>query len=234
MVVQDGKNPIEEEVQVDFDFADIREFDDRGVRFLITQLMGPDATLVAPHTIAQTVCQQPWGTVVRIADPDEPMGDEEEDPVAMVSVIPMDPIASYIEERTNAKMGRSDVGWLILERLLNMPPQVVPPMLKMLHNELKDSPFKTLAMFTKVFQWTSEDNDEATFKKQKRECQYFHMEDEFLEKHAIQKVDFTFKCPSAVPDSRRLFGNDGIDPFRRLLFIPTEKLADIVADMESQ
>jgi protein BCP1 len=147
-----------------------------------------------------------------------------------VSVIPIDSISSYLEERTNAKMNGSEIGWMILERLLNMPPQVIPPLLNMLHNELKDSPFKILAVIIKVFQWTPEETEEKT-KKQKREYQYFHLEDEILEKYAIQKVDFTFKNPSQVPDSRRLWGNEGIDPSRRLVFIPVEKLAQIVLDM---
>ena len=83
-----------------------------------------------------------------------------------------------------------------------------------------------------------EQDDSAPVTKRKKKSKtfsniyYFQAEDEFLEKHA--EFTFDYRPPKQqATDSRRAFSEFGIDPSRRVMFVPASKLSEIVKEVET-
>ncbi|KAI8816149.1 p21-C-terminal region-binding protein-domain-containing protein [Fimicolochytrium jonesii] len=151
--------------------------------------------------------------------------------------------------------------WLLNERLLNMPPQIVPPMLKMLLEEIESaveegtSPdFAHFVYVSKIYRevegMTEEEaaggDDDGTGrgKKKKRRKEksasedapvfFFQMEDEIIQEHATFTFDYPFAKPAQQStDSRRAFHEFGIDPLRRVMVIPKEEMRNVLAALEA-
>ncbi|KAJ3021638.1 Mss4p nuclear export [Thoreauomyces humboldtii] len=134
----------QETVDVDFEFFDPKEIDFHGIKSLLRQTFANDADVMPASALAEIIiAQAAVGSTVKVVD--------EQDPYALMTVLGfaqhgeaegVKEVKAYLSEKAR-KAGCGDqfdsilpdAGWIINERLINMPAQIVPPMLKMLLEE---------------------------------------------------------------------------------------------------
>ncbi|KAM0791991.1 hypothetical protein ACM66B_007103 [Microbotryomycetes sp. NB124-2] len=148
-------------IDVDFEFFDPQPQDYHSIKLLLTQLLSGDAVQVDVGSIADLLVEQKLvGTTVKTD------GGNESDPYAVLSVVNLNvhkdragikDLISYLLSKTTSNKALHDklsnllstsatessadqprhVGLVLSERLVNMPAQIVPPMYKMLGEELQ-------------------------------------------------------------------------------------------------
>ena len=125
----------------------------------------------------------------------------------------------------------AQVGLVLTERLINVPSEVVPPMYKMLVEEIswaleEKEPynFTHYLILSKTYREvaSSLDEDDERSRKHKKqrksngkigeEIFYFHPEDEVLQSHASSSGSFEYKSEVSQSDSKRAFQELGIQP----------------------
>ncbi|KAI5480669.1 protein bcp1 [Pseudohyphozyma bogoriensis] len=145
-----------EMLDVSFDFFDPQAHDYHSIKLLLSQLLSHDAASLDLGGVADLVLEQKLvGSTVKTDG-------NEGDPYAVLTVLnlnvhkdkaPISALINYILSKlpsTSAFHSKlttllshpssstsSDIGIVLSERLVNMPPQVVPPMYRMLEEELK-------------------------------------------------------------------------------------------------
>ncbi|ANB12633.1 Bcp1p [Sugiyamaella lignohabitans] len=145
----------EEIVNVDFDYFDIKEIDFHATKNLLRQLLDADAVEFDLSALADLIItQSSLGSTIKTDGVDS-------DPFAILTVLNLNQhkdkpvikaLADYFIQKTansaefNRKLRQlfstsstSSVGLIIQERLINMPTEVVPPMYKMLADELEEA-----------------------------------------------------------------------------------------------
>ncbi|CDS01790.1 hypothetical protein, partial [Sporisorium scitamineum] len=157
-------------IHVDFDFRAPQEIDFQALKRLLQQLFYThntklDLSSLADH-IAKTSTSQGVGTTIKIVD------DEDQDPYAFVSAITLssdkkqgseaaNSLTRYLLEVTNKPSTKAvhdliksaasrtstnaPVIAVLHERMVNMPPQVAPPLYQMLLEEVRASLSSTSA-----------------------------------------------------------------------------------------
>jgi protein BCP1 len=144
------------------------------------------------------------------------------------------------------------VGLVICERLINMPVQVIPPMYRMLKDELdteNNSPFKFthLIIPSRTYHLSIEEESyltnmkEAKSKKKKTKATAasatsrptdgvysFHPEDEHIQQASLHTVDYPFTATSPEPRNSESFG---LDIRGRMMLVPFEKFEGLVEKM---
>ncbi|KAI8916538.1 p21-C-terminal region-binding protein-domain-containing protein, partial [Powellomyces hirtus] len=255
-----------ETVDVDFEFFDPKPIDFHGLKSLLRQTFANDSDLIPTSELADLIIAQPSvGTTVKVED--------EHDPYALMTVIgftehaekgSVKAVREYVLEKARkAGPGVADqvetllptAAWLVNERLINMPPQVVPPMLTMLMEEVEwaiedGEPFKFdyFVYISKIYKeiessLVEEDgvvvDEKVKGKKKKAKTAaaeptifYFQSEDEVFAEHAELTFDFKFTKSLQSSDSRRAFQEYGIDPLRRVFIIKQEKMKGLLKELE--
>ncbi|KAJ3410966.1 Mss4p nuclear export [Chytridiales sp. JEL 0842] len=186
----DDSGSDDEKVEVDFDFFDPSEIDFHGIKMLLRQLFMNDSEMFDLSAITDSIIvSKNYGSVVK-------SDDSSSDPLALMTVVPLTsdpfkPLAEYILQKSSkhtaherfekAMKNGKDVVFLINERLINMPAEIVPPMFKMLVEELEYAiskkmlhPFKYFIMMSKTYREirglpeASDDEDNVTIHKKKK------------------------------------------------------------------
>jgi len=261
---------INEIVDVDFEFFDPQPQDFYGYKILLKQIFGNDHEYINLSDLADLVLSQPLlGSSVKVQSEDP----KKEDPYAMLSVLNMQEhkdkisiqqIKKYLNDRLTKKQvslkklngylndESKPVGLLLNERLINMPPQVVPPMFRMLLEEIQWAiddkepyEFAYYMVISKLYRMVEskvdkDENAPQTSVKNNKKSRidpedlnkvfYFQPEDEIIEKYSVLKVDFRM-AKATNTDSKRTFYDYGIDPFRRVLVFPADKLQTITNEI---
>lgn len=131
--------------------------------------------------------------------------------------------------------GSAHVGLVLGERLINMPPEISPPMYSMLVDELEAAvedkepwDFTHYLVVSKTYHEVQSVLDEQSrkAKKAKEEAPlfYFHPEDEVLQKHAVATGSFPFtKDDESVADSKRAFQEMGVRSMGYMALIEAPK-----------
>ncbi|KAI3402948.2 BCP1 [Candida oxycetoniae] len=273
---------MEDTVNVDFDFFDLNpEVDFHATKNFIRQLFGDDHGEFDISGIANLILEKgSVGTSIKTEG-------ETSDPFALLSVInlgdnlsnpSLKKLVEYVLNKTKSNMElnltlkkllkndagsdedekRARVGLIVSERLINMPVEVVPPMYKMLLEEMQNAnkkddafaksyDFDYFLIISKVYQLVDAvekiDDEETSGKKRKTmvggpkqvEMDYFHLEDPILEDNAVSKGIFDYNNKNKQEtDSRRVFTEYGIDPKLSIILIKKEKLEKSVKEMEKQ
>ncbi|GME82898.1 unnamed protein product [Ambrosiozyma monospora] len=142
-------------------------------------------------------------------------------------------------------------GLIISERLLNMPVETAPPMYRMLLEEMekaddkdKEYKFDYFLIPSRVYKLVASTIDEemddeglTRSKKAKKgtnlpeELDYYHYEDEVLEKHSLYHGYFDFTNEKVESDGRRVFTEYGIDPKFSLILIDKKSLLKASEEM---
>ena len=257
----DDDQSMPDTIQVDFDFFGVREIDFHAIKRLLSVLFGvADAqNLPLSEMTERILAQKSVGTTVKCDG-------EESDPYALLTAIPLDVEGEYCKalnalieskcpkdqkERVVASALKKHNLFLFNERLINMPPQIAPPMFRMLKEEIASEGilpkydyfvyiYKEYREVDAEVDVPSEDSPKQQPPKKKKKqatnqaMHFFNAEDQVLKQHA--EFSFNYKPPktdsSRVTDAMRVFSDFGIDEERCVMFIKCdklEKLADAVS-----
>ncbi|KAJ1724078.1 Mss4p nuclear export, partial [Coemansia biformis] len=140
-----GSGSSEDIVNVDFEYFDPAPIDFHAMKRMLVGSFGDDAEEFELSELVDLILEQSAvGSTVKMED--------DADPYAFMSVIGLREHASKkVMQQLVAYLRRKDrsgkisavldgnTGLLLNERVINMPPQIVPPMLKMLTGEMKEA-----------------------------------------------------------------------------------------------
>jgi len=139
---------------------------------------------------------------------------------------------------------QNHVGFIYSERLINMPVQVIPPMYRMLGDEIQwalddNEPyrFSHLLFISRTYRLSAEQAQELqpqSRRKKQKAAQpaavggvfSFHPEDEYIQKFASYTLDYSFT--TTQPREKDSFG---LDLGGRLMLVPADKLPLIVTSL---
>lgn len=252
-------------VDVDFDFFDPNpKVDYHALKRLLAQLFSADAELFHLEALAELILAQPLvGTTVKTDG-------IESDPYAVLTVLNMHvhknhpsiksliaylllksasnvPLHSTLQSLIGSAgiTGSTHVGLVISERLINMPVQVVPPMYRMLADEIKwaiddNEPYRFdhLLFLSRTYKLSPEEEAELiataprSSKRQRNAIDpmrsdggvySFHPEDEYIQKFASHTLDFAFS--NAQPRDKESFG---LDTGGRMMLVPAANLPPLI------
>ena len=142
----------------------------------------------------------------------------------------------------------AQVGLILTERLINIPSEVVPPMYKMLLEEIswaieakEPYHFTHYLILSKTYREVAsvldeEDGSTRKHKKQKKaagkkgasELFYFHPEDEVLQQHSNVYGGYEYMKESGQSDSKRTFQELGTQPQGHMILIEAAKFEQAV------
>ena len=143
------------------------------------------------------------------------------------------------------------VGLILTERLINIPSEVVPPMYRMLLEEIawaleEKEPYRFThyLIISKTYLEVMSKLDEEVRPQKKmktggavgdeKEVFYFHPEDEILQRHASAWGGYTYikEEGDGQADARRAFQEAGIKPQGHAMLIEAAKFENAVKDIE--
>lgn len=153
-------------------------------------------------------------------------------------------LEELVEHSTSAR-----VGLVLTERLVNIPSEVVPPMYKMLLEEIswaieEKEPynFTHYLILSKTYREIAsalDEEDTPKSKKQKKaskkgtsEIFYFHPEDEVFQRHASCFGSYEYLVEGARSDSKRTFQELGIKPEGHMILIEANKFEAAVKALQ--
>jgi protein BCP1 len=141
------------------------------------------------------------------------------------------------------------IGLVLTERLVNIPSEVVPPMYKMLLEEIswaveekEPYDFTHYLVFSKTYREVAsalDEEDTPKSKKQRKagkkglsEIFYFHPEDEILQKYAVVAGSFEYQNEVGGPDAKRAFQELGIKPEGHVVLMEAAKFEAAVKGLQ--
>ncbi|KAG0170554.1 Mss4p nuclear export [Apophysomyces sp. BC1015] len=263
---EDSDGAPQDIIDVDFDFYNPEEVDFHALKRLLSQLFSSDAELIQINDIIDILIEENHvGTTVKVDG-------QESDPYAVLSVINLNEqktkqgvqsLCSYLLAKCPKKneelhkvvnnilgLNADAVGWVVSERFINMPVEIMPPMYTMLQQELAQAVEKAKVVSTLDEEGAQEEEQQPKQKKAKKvvflndegkgaalassETFYFQSEDEIIAKYATHQFDFKFtnSDKEATADAKRAFSDFGIAPSRKLLLVHQSKFADLVSEIE--
>lgn len=274
--VETGPNEeedLDEVINVDFDYFDLNpEVDFHATKTFLRQLFGDDASEFDISGLTDLILtNNSAGTTIKTDG-------VESDPFALLSVINITEhadkpcvktVVDYVLKKTKANVEfnmilskllkpakttkdlskQLKVGLVMSERMINMPVEVVPPMYKMLLDEMEKADnaheryeFDYFLVISKIYKMVAaniEDEEEGQKKKKKNltaaeEFDYFHYEDIVLEENAKYHGHYEYTHKKQETDSRRVFTEYGIDPRLSLLLLDKKGLVKLVPEMEEK
>ncbi|CAG8511064.1 9432_t:CDS:2 [Paraglomus occultum] len=247
-------------VDTEFEFFDPQKQDFHGIKRLLTQLFSSDAKLFDLSELTEIILDQPLlGSTVKI-DGEGAQGD----PYALFTVLNLGvhkersifkQLRKYLLEKSKEdeqvqkkldELLQSDnAGIVFSERVINMPVGIVPPMYKMLIEEIQwavdeNEPYKfdwylILSRTFKEIESTLGSESSGNKKKKKKKpdtLSYFHPEDEIIEQNSDFIFDFKFTQQQASSDSKRTFYDFGVSTAMRLFILRGDKLQAVADELE--
>ncbi|KAI6020699.1 p21-C-terminal region-binding protein-domain-containing protein [Pisolithus microcarpus] len=257
-------------VDVDFDFYNLNaEVDYHAINRLLIQLFGADAEGLQTGSLADLVLSTADSGVGSTIKTDG----EDSDPCAFLTVLSCDAhrdnpairalleymlsktskdpvfhstLSSLLAPKTQVQnQAQTHVGLVLCERLINMPVQTVPPMYRMLVEEIKDAVadgdpynFTHYLFISRVYRLTAE--EEAMAAAQRNSKRYksggtsglgrggdgvygFHPEDEEVMKVATHVLTYSYtKAPPRDAESI------GLDVGGRVMLVPADRFGALV------
>ncbi|KAG8741778.1 Mss4p nuclear export [Ceratobasidium sp. 414] len=258
---ESGDEETRELVDVDFEFFDPAQIDYLAIKRLLNQLFGWDSPKFQVEKLTELILSQPLvGSTVKTDG-------IESDPYALLSVININvhkdhpsikAIVAYLLDKAAQNSAASSAlekilspralaspsghtGLIISERLINMPPQIMPPMYKMLGDEIQwaieeNEPynFENFIVISRCFRFSDdEENAPGTSqppKKQKRKggaLRPYHAEDECIAQVGTLQVDYEFT--NTIPREPDSFG---VDLAGRVVMFPQTEFPKLVSIMQ--
>lgn len=245
-------------VNVDFEWFNFDpEIDFHGVKTLLRQLLDVDAQLFDMSALADVIlAQNTIGSTVKVDD-------KANDAYAFLTALSLreggaakapvvGELARYLAARAAqsgdaalaaavpaalAAGGSHHVGLVLGERLINMPPEISPPMYAMLADEVAAAvedgepyDFTHYLVVSRTYHEVRSvlDNGEGGQKRKKAREEaplfYFHPEDEVLARHAVASGSYAFtKEEEGSADSKRAFQEMGVKTMGFMMLIEAAK-----------
>ncbi|KAI4191323.1 MAG: hypothetical protein LQ346_004773 [Caloplaca aetnensis] len=261
-----------DEIRQEFEFFDPQSpWDFEGFKRLLRQLFDADATSFHLGAIADLILAQPLlGSTIKTEG-------NESDPHAVLTILNLkqhkkEPVIkdliSYIANRaaTNPKLSPvkdllnvengTNVGLILTERWVNIATELIPPMYRMLQEEIswaveekEPYTFSHYLIVSKTYLAIPSMLDEQTNRPKKKmkpkatkgvdeghSMYYFHPEDEVLERHATSFGGFDYIKQSAEgeSDSKSTFHDFGIKQRGHLILIEAAKFEGALKEMETE
>lgn len=134
------------------------------------------------------------------------------------------------------------VGLVLMERFINMPVEIAPPLWKLYNDHVKESGGKEYDYYLIVSKAFTEEESELD-KEEKRptkrnkfsnpkETFYFHPEDETIHDTCLFYTSFDF-TKEVLSDSKRAFYNAGIKSTGHVMLMDADKLDETVNNLEA-
>lgn len=266
---------MEEVINVDFDYFDLDpNVDFHATKTFLRQLFGDDASQFDISGLADLILSgNSVGTTIKTDG-------QNSDPFALLSVInvtenlakpSVKAVTDYVLEKTKNQREfnlvlskllapanpvkdeskQLKVGLIVSERMINMPVEVVPPMYKMLLEEMQKADdahekyefdyFLVISKIYKMVESTIEQEDDGQKSKKKKasankteEFDYFHYEDIVLEENAKYHGHYSYTEQRQETDSRRVFTEYGIDPRFSVMLLDKNGLQKSIPEMEAK
>ncbi|KAI9752312.1 MAG: Mss4p nuclear export [Lichina confinis] len=264
-----GDDPTDDELdtlEAEFEWFDPQPDNDfHGLKALLRQLFDVDAHMLDLSALTDLILSQPLlGSTVKVEG-------NESDPFAFLTVLNLREhqdkavirdLQAYLARKcasvpSMARLAQlmsasptAATGLILTERLVNVPPEVVPPMYTMLLEEMQWArdekepyEFSSYVIISKVYAEveSSADLQQGRPSKKKRSkgsggdsgSFYFHPEDEVLHKHAAEHGSYGFSRQDVDgnPDSKRAFQELGIRPQGHIMMIEGSKFESAVKAM---
>lgn len=243
-------------VNVDFEWFNFDpEIDFHGVKQLLRQLFDVDAQLFDISGLADLILQnQTIGSTVKVDG-------KGNDAYAFLTALnlkehkdkrPVQDLVEYISakasESSNENLGtiipkvlaENHVGLVLGERLINMPPEISPPMYSMLVDEVEAAvedkepyDFTHYLVVSKTYNEVQSILDGETQKRKKAREEapmfHFHPEDEVFQRHAVVYGSYPLtKDDENVADSKRAFQEMGVKSMGYMALIEAAKFPEAV------
>ncbi|KAL8941545.1 MAG: hypothetical protein Q9216_002177 [Gyalolechia sp. 2 TL-2023] len=258
------------EVRQEFEFFDPQApWDFEGFKRLLRQLFDVDATSFHLGAIADLILAQPLlGSTIKTEG-------NESDPHAFMTILNLEEhkdqpvikdLTNYLRNRaeTNSTLlpikgflnleSSSKLGLILTERWVNIATELIPPMYRMLLEEIswaiadkEPYTFTHYLIVSKTYlaipSLLNEDTNRPKKKMKPRAKQgvdegksmyYFHPEDEVLERHATHfgSFDYIKQAAKGESDSKSTFHDFGIKQRGHLILIEAAKFGSAVKEME--
>ncbi|KAF8642846.1 hypothetical protein AX16_009354 [Volvariella volvacea WC 439] len=263
-------------VDVSFDFFDPNpKIDYHALKRLFSQLFQRDAELLNVHELTELVLSQPTvGTTIKTDG-------LESDPYAILTVLNMHvhkdhpaikAIAQYILSKSAPdpalhatlqglfSQSEKHVGLVLCERLINMPVQVIPPMYKMLKDEMQWAiddgepyTFSHLIIISRSYHLTAEEESSistntpvkpSASKRAKKAAANaatginrptdglypFHPEDECTKQFATHTLNY----PYSNNNEPREKDSFGLDVRGRVMLVPGGRFEELITRMQAE
>lgn len=258
----------DEMVNVDFDFYNINpSVDFHATKNFLRQLFQDDSVFFPLSELTDLVLEEGHiGTTIKTDG-------AEGDPFSILSVLNISDnlkikgiqeLTKYYIEKTKqntqfnvilrqlfSPTSKHKIGMIFSERLVNMPVETMPPMYRILLEEMEKSekaeeynfdyfliPSRVVKLVASVVDKELDDENESGSRKKSKkgsdlpsEYDYVHYEDEQLEKHALHYGYFDFTNNNVEADARRVFNDYGIEPKLSLMLVNKKALATAIAQM---
>ncbi|KAG7090595.1 hypothetical protein E1B28_009700 [Marasmius oreades] len=261
-------------INVDFDYFNPNpDVDYQAIKRLLGQLFQRDADAFHLHELTELILSQPGiGSTIKTDG-------KESDPYALLTVLNMHmhkdhpsikALTSYILEKSCSNSSfhsylhglfsqtEKHVGLVICERLVNMPVETIPPMYRMLTDELKAAisqnsafQFTDLIFISRTYHLTEEDESflinnatvRTSSKKRSKKSQEppeekrpadgiydFHPEDVHIKALASYCADYEFNRAPSEPRDKESFG---LDTRARVIIVPVSRFEELVKRMNA-
>jgi len=250
----------EDIINIDFEFFDpIVDIDWHATKRLLVQLFQWDADLFELHLLTDLILSQPLlGSTVKCYG-------RESDPYAFLSIINLHvhqshpsvhSLVEYLLQKSNSDKSVSatlqnilsptstdHVGLILSERLVNMPVQIIPPMYRMLSDEIKwaveeNEPynFEYFLVISRTYSLSSEETKELESGSSRSKRQrgshpspsngifFFHPEDELIQRFSSHTLDYSFT--NAQQRDEDAFG---LDTGGRFMLVPASQFQSLIA-----
>ncbi|EJS42229.1 bcp1p [Saccharomyces arboricola H-6] len=226
------EKPGEEEiVNIDFDFfSGNPDVDFHALKNLSRQLFGPqESARIQLSNLADLILNSPTTTIKTDG--------KESDPYCFLSFVDFkanhnSDYAKYLQKvdmrlstffKTITDSGNKNCALVLSERLINMPPEVVPPLYKITLEDVTttlgdDKHYDFYVIVTRKYEVNFDTDEDAMKNKTKDErskkrvkadeVDYFHEEDRFFEKHA--KIHFESEARKGVISSYMILDHEGL------------------------
>ncbi|KAJ7644330.1 p21-C-terminal region-binding protein-domain-containing protein [Roridomyces roridus] len=224
-------------IDVDFDFFDPNpNVDYHAFKRLLGQLFQRDADRFSLHDLTELILSQPTvGTTIKTDG-------LESDPYALLTVLN---VHQHAQHPTPAP---TQLGLVICERLVNMPVQTVPPMYRMLTDELKWAvadgepyAFTHLLFISRAEEALANRAPSRRSKKSKKQkprqppeqqrpqdgIYSFHPEDTLIREHTMHSLSYSYSADSAPREADSF----GLDVRGSLMLIESSRWQSLVERM---
>ncbi|KAG0664564.1 Mss4p nuclear export [Maudiozyma exigua] len=222
----DNKEDEEEIVNIDFDFYNADpDIDFQALKNLSRQLFGAqESNKIQLSALADLMLQSPMTTIKTDGT--------ESDPYCFISFIDYkenrdSDYAKYLNKvdtklstffRTIDNSNDKNCALVVCERLINMPPEVIPPLYKITLDDIKNSSnggkeyFDFYVIVSRKYEVNFDADDKTTGRLSKRvkndEIDYFHEEDRFFEKYV--KIQFQSDARKGVISTYMILNHEGL------------------------
>ncbi|KLU82591.1 hypothetical protein MAPG_01663 [Magnaporthiopsis poae ATCC 64411] len=252
-------------VNVEFEWFNFDpEIDFHGVKALLRQLFDVDSQLFDSSALAGLIlAQHTIGSTVKVDG-------KETDAYAFLTVLNLHEhrekpavaaLVKYIGEKAQQASSKAlaatvpellpsggpdggnkhAVGLVLADRLINMPSEIVPPMYRLLVDEIEAAvedkepyEFSHYLIISKTYTEVESNLEMETERKKKKAKEeapffYFHAEDEVLQKHALAYGSYPYsRADEAVADSKRAFQEMGVKSQGHMILIEAAKFEGAV------